>query len=148
MLEVDSRLVLQCHQQGEVGSLCLSTLKEEFAKDLFSLLYTLFNLVIDPLLVLLREKSLGLSINGLFLGAFAHADDIRTLASSIDSSIQQTYIVCSFAASRGLQLCTKKCSLILSRGKAAHSCLLANTNREGRHYSFQRPPIPATLAII
>ena len=65
---------------------------------------TLFNLVIDPLLVLLREKSLCLSVNGLFLGGFAHADDIRTLASSIDESIQQTDTVRSFTASRGLQL--------------------------------------------
>ena len=47
-----------------------------------------------------------------------HADDIRTLASSIDGSIQQTDI----------QLCTEKCSLTLSRGKVAHSHLLANTN--------------------
>ena len=68
---------------------------------------TLFNLVMDQLLVLLREKALGLSINGLFLGALAHADDIRTLASSIDDSIQQAATIRSFAASRGLQLCTE-----------------------------------------
>ena len=41
---------------------------------------TLFNLsVIDPLLKNLQEKSLGLSINSLFFGYFAHADDIRAL---------------------------------------------------------------------
>ena len=125
MLEVDSRLVLQCHQQG---SLSVPFNIERGICQGSVLSPTLFNLIIDPLLLLLREKSLGLSINGLFLGAFAHADDIRTLASSIDDSIQQTDTVRSFAASRGLQLCTKKCTLILSRGKAAHSRLLANTN--------------------
>ena len=61
-----------------------------------------FNLVMDPLLVLLREISLGLSINGLFLGVFAYADDIRTLASSIDDSVRQVATVHSFMASRGL----------------------------------------------
>ena len=44
---------------------------------------TLFNLVLDPLLLKLSESSLGLSVNGLFLGAFAHAEDIRTLASNL-----------------------------------------------------------------
>ena len=38
---------------------------------------SLFNLVMDPLLADLKSKDLGPSIQGLFLGAFAHADDIR-----------------------------------------------------------------------
>ena len=70
-----------------IPSWCLSTLKEEFAKALFS--HLPFS---TSSLVLLREKSLGLSINGLFLGAFAHADDIRTLASSIDDSKLIPYV--------------------------------------------------------
>ena len=38
---------------------------------------TLFNLVLNPLLSALWQRNLGLSINGLYLRAFAHADDIR-----------------------------------------------------------------------
>ena len=41
---------------------------------------SLFNLVMDPLPTTLKSRGLGLSVNGLFLGAFAHADDIRTSA--------------------------------------------------------------------
>ena len=44
---------------------------------------TLLNLVMDPLLSKLRARCLGLSINGLFLGVFAHADYIRTIASNL-----------------------------------------------------------------
>ena len=57
---------------------------------------TLFNLsVIDPLLKNLQEKSLGLSINSLFFGYFAHADDIRALASNIDDSKSQAAACCT-----------------------------------------------------
>ena len=37
---------------------------------------TLFNLVIDPLLSKFKDENRGLSINGLFLGAFGHANNI------------------------------------------------------------------------
>ena len=52
---------------------------------------SLFNLVLDPLLTSLRQQCLGLSINGLFLGAFSHADNLRTSATNIQdvSSRQQ-----------------------------------------------------------
>ena len=80
---------------------------------------TLFNLVVDPLLSTLKSQSLGLSINGLFLGAFAHADDIRTLASSPHDSALQTTAVRSFADCKGLQISTEKCALIMSGGKSS-----------------------------
>ena len=44
---------------------------------------TLFLLVMDPLLRKLESSGLGLSVNGLFAGAYLHADDIRTLATTI-----------------------------------------------------------------
>ena len=43
---------------------------------------TLLNLAMDPLLCKLRQKRLGLSVNGL-LGASAHADDIRSSAANL-----------------------------------------------------------------
>ena len=42
----------------------------------------LFVIVMDPLLKLLEESSLGLSVNGFYAGGFLHADDIRTLDTS------------------------------------------------------------------
>ena len=44
---------------------------------------TLFNLMLDPLLTRLKSMQLGLSINGLFLGTFAHADDLRAHSISL-----------------------------------------------------------------
>ena len=53
----------------------------------------LFNLVIDLLLSNLKQRNLGLSVNGLFLGGFAHADDIRSSAANIEDSAEQVAIV-------------------------------------------------------
>ena len=72
----------------------------------------LFNLVMDPLLSEMRSKSLGISINGLFLGAFAHADDLQTMASNIEDTSKQALFVNSFTRSRGLHLCLEKCALL------------------------------------
>ena len=80
---------------------------------------TLFNLVMDPLLTTLKSRGLGLSINGLFLGAFAHADDIRTSATNFEDVAEQAAIVDSFTKSRGLCLCPEKCALLTSSRKPA-----------------------------
>ena len=49
----------------------------------------LFNFIMDPLLSTLSSRSLGISINGLFLRAFAHADDLRTIASNVEDTTDQ-----------------------------------------------------------
>ena len=59
----------------------------------------LFNLVMDPLLSELRSGALGISINGLFLGAFAHADDFGTMASNTEDATDQASFVKSFTRS-------------------------------------------------
>ena len=46
---------------------------------------TLFLMVMDPLLKALESSRLGLSVNNHFAGAFIHADDIRTLCTSMDN---------------------------------------------------------------
>ena len=72
----------------------------------------LFNLVMDPLLSEMKLKSLGISINGLFLGAFAHADDLQTMASNIEHTSKQASFVNSFTRSRVLHLCLEKCAFL------------------------------------
>ena len=72
----------------------------------------LFNLVMDPLLSELSSRCLGISINGIFLGAFAHADDLRTMASNTEDVVNQASFVNSFIRSRGLNLCPEKCALL------------------------------------
>ena len=74
----------------------------------------LFLLVMDPILLQLRSKSCGLSITGLYLGAFSHADDVRTLSTSIADACDQINQVQNFASSRGLVLNANKCEAIVS----------------------------------
>ena len=72
----------------------------------------LFNLVMDPLLSEMRSKSLGISINSLFLGVFTHADDVQTMASNIEDTSKQASFVNPFTRSRGLHFCLEKCALL------------------------------------
>ena len=67
----------------------------------------------DPLLKLLEESSLGLSVNEFYAGGFLHADDIRTLATSNDSIVQQAELVEKFAATNFLKLNVDKCEVIV-----------------------------------
>ena len=75
---------------------------------------SLFNLVMDPLLADLKSKDLGLSIQGLFLGAFAHADDIRTATTNQDDTAEQVKTVASFVDRNGLKLSTEKCGIVIA----------------------------------
>jgi hypothetical protein len=54
---------------------------------------TLFNLVMDPLLSALKQRNLSVSINSLYLGAFAHADNIRTSATNLEDVSEQVSTV-------------------------------------------------------
>ena len=74
----------------------------------------LFLLVIDPILLELQSRSNGLNINGLFLGALSHADDIRTLSTNLTNCRAQISSVSSFATQRGLMLSPEKCEAIIS----------------------------------
>ena len=73
----------------------------------------LFLLIIDPLLRELDRNFLGSSICGLFLGAFAHADDIRTVTSCVNTLNQQMEVVQSFAAKNALTLNISKCEIVI-----------------------------------
>ena len=55
-------------------------------------------MVMDPLLQQLEKLALGPSINNLYVGGFLHADDIRTLASSLDVLDAQVSLVQGFAS--------------------------------------------------
>ena len=74
--------------------------------------HLLYNLVIDPLLSNLKERNLGLSVNGLFLGAFAHADDIRSSAANFEDSAEQVATIDRFTSSKCLKLAPEKCALL------------------------------------
>ena len=57
----------------------------------------LFLLVMDPLLSSLESSGLGPSVSNIFAGAYAHADDIRTVTSSLVTLQQQINVVQTFA---------------------------------------------------
>ena len=73
----------------------------------------LFLLVIDPLLKCLESGGLGPFISDTYAGAFAHADDIRTVTGSLDTLQQQLDMVQNFAAENALTLNPTKCEVLL-----------------------------------
>ena len=99
---------------------CLSRRTDHFTSvwlqgwQLLFMLPVLFLLVMDPILLALKNKPCGLNICGLYLGAFCHADDIRTLASSKPDCSHHISSVEDFASSRGLKLSVEKCEAVIS----------------------------------
>ena len=74
---------------------------------------TLFLLTLDPLLRKLEHNNLGPSIHGTYVGAFAHADDIRTVTSSLSSLQQQIHMIGKFAKDNALSLNPSKCEVVI-----------------------------------
>ena len=73
----------------------------------------LFLLVMDPLLKQLEVSGLGLSMNNSYAGRFLHADDIRTLATSMDTLNAQVALVKKFAENNFLKLNVQKCEVVV-----------------------------------
>ena len=73
---------------------------------------TLFNIIMDPLLKTLEASGLGLSVNNLFCGAYLHADDIRTLTTSVSSLQAQISEVVNFTSDNFMQLNPTKCEIV------------------------------------
>ena len=90
---------------------------------------SLFNLVLDPLLSSLKQQSLGLSINGLYLGAFSHANDISTSATNTQDVSEQAAAVHSFTSARGLSLSLEKCAVLTSNHTPAKYCIMIGNTR-------------------
>ena len=66
----------------------------------------------DDLLRQLTESSQGPTIEGLFLGGFAHADDIRTLGSNINTVENQAKMVEDFTQQHGLKINAGKTEVV------------------------------------
>ena len=73
-----------------------SSLREMYHKVQFELSPALFLIVMNPHLQQMQQLRLGATVNGLYTGAFAHADDIRTVTSSKQSMEQQINPTLSF----------------------------------------------------
>ena len=73
----------------------------------------LFLLIMDPLLHHLQCQGLGPSIGETYAGAFIHADNIRTVSSSLATLQQQIDTVHTFAVQNGLTLNPNKCEVLM-----------------------------------
>ena len=73
----------------------------------------LFLMVMDPLLQQLEKSALVPSINNLYVWSFLHADDIQTLASSLEVLDAQVSLVQGFAKENFLKLNTQKCEVVV-----------------------------------
>ena len=66
----------------------------------------------NPLLCQLEDSGAGQSVDDFYAGGFLHANDIRTLASSLDSLEKQVSIVDKFANENFLKLNIQKCEIV------------------------------------
>ena len=82
-------------------------------QELVSVSRTLFLMIMDPLLKELERRSVGPCIGGLYCGAFAHADDIRTISTSRDTLHEQISVVESFTVTNALMLNAQKCEVVV-----------------------------------
>ena len=99
----------------------------------------LFLLVMDPLLKCLECSGLGSFISDTYAGAFTHADDIRTVTSSMDTLQQQLNAVQNFAAENALVLNPTKCEVLLvslsKHSSSAPADVLGNQALIPRHHA-------------
>ena len=65
-----------------------------------------------PLLCGLEVNKLGPSLHNVYVGAFAHADDIQTITSSLSTLKQQVEFVQKFCADNGLTLNLSTCEVL------------------------------------
>ena len=96
----------------------------------------LFLLVIDPLLRQMESKNLGPSFASLYLGASAHADDVRTITSFLQCLDKQVNLVQKFASENGLQLNTQKCEVMIASSTCmadTHLCTIESNRIEAKH---------------
>ena len=73
---------------------------------------SLFLIIIIVMIGHLRDKNYGTSLQGFFLGAAVHADDVRTVATNKHSVMNQASEINSFTQDNNLNLNTSKLEII------------------------------------
>ena len=74
---------------------------------------SLFLLLIDGLLHRLIEANVGVSLEGIYVGTLAHADDLRSLTCNPHSSEKQALIIHDFLTENFLQFNATQVETIL-----------------------------------
>ncbi len=73
---------------------------------------SLFLVIMNSLLQRMRRLNVGASLHGVFSGSAIHADDVRSIAPSIDSIIAQSAELNSFTRDAGLKLNISKLEIV------------------------------------
>ena len=73
---------------------------------------TLSLVIMDKLLHSLKHDNAEVSICSLYLWGAAHADDVRTIATSTQGATEQSKIVSKFASDNGLKLNASKTEIV------------------------------------
>ena len=73
---------------------------------------SLFLLLMDGLLDKLTEAKAGLTLDNIYVGSMAHADDVRSLTCDPSSSERQTMVIEKFLSENFLKLNTDKCDIL------------------------------------
>ena len=121
------RLIRNCYNNLYAVVKCSSTLSHPFpvtrgVQQGSVLSPTFFLMVIDALLLQLKESRCGSSICGLYLGGSAHADDIRAVSNSLTSAEEQGMMISQFSARNGLQLNCEKTEVVKIARTNYHEC--------------------------
>ena len=88
----------------------------------FFLSTTFFLVVLDKLLFELNDKKAGISIYDLYLGGAAHADDVRSIATSANTAKEQSLLISDFAFNNGLTLNMSKIEVVkMSRNPTSNN---------------------------
>ena len=93
---------------------------------------TFFLVLMDKLLHQLSDERCGISICGLYLGVAAHADDVRTIASSAAIAEVQGGVISEFAHNNGLLVNREKTEVVRI---AVKKCLNENQEQQSSHNS-------------
>ena len=75
-------------------------------------------------------KSYGLSVNGLFLGALSHADDIRTLSTNLADCKKQISSIHSLISSCNVTFNANKCKAVISPSIPGNASSIRSDNIE------------------
>ena len=88
---------------------------------------TFFLVIMDKLLLQLRESSAGLSIGGLYLGGASHTDDVRAIASSASAVEEQSQFIQNFAIKNSLKLNHEKTEYLNQSAQKTTNCIYSTS---------------------
>ena len=117
-----SSLLQQSHSCCKIRICSLCSISSVGVQQGSVLSPTFFLVIMDKLLLQLRESSAGLSIGGLYLGGASHADDVCAIASSASAVEEQCQFIQNFAIENSLKLNHEKTEYLNQSAQKTTNC--------------------------